>query len=450
MFRFRTYLSAVSSLILVTTFALPLDAALAATPRANGQPFQDLQDQIDGLSGRMDSLDEAVLAIRELAQRVADLEAYKLRAEAKIASLEMALDAEVTERASADQEILSQLGDVQIPQTLLALADYVTVVPGIANGLSGPHVMFEGVNVHIRSGSGSTSDGGSPIGLGNLIVGYNESREVLTGDYVESILGNRAGGTCLTAVHDPYDFTTDPFPNGTAICSGQLMTRRQGSHNVIVGDYHNYNSYGALIGGMLNATDEHAVGASLVGGMANLATHPLSSIVGGSSNVASAVTSSILGGNSNRTYSSWGGSPPNPGASPPPAVDPNAPWASDIAIVGGQFNQASGAEENVIVGGLSNSLVTTNNSVIVGGNSNYIATWSCEPNCDDVVLLGGFRVTAADWVQVQPLESMAEAIAARQGGGACSDLTKFLFDNLEHVPGIGSIFGWLKSGCDIW
>lgn len=447
MFRFRTYLTAVSSLILMTTFALPRDA-LAATPRANGQPFQDLQKQIDALSGRVDSLDEAVLAIRKLAQRVADLEAYKVRAEAKIASLEMALNTEAAERASADQDILSQLGDVQIPETLLALADHVTIVPGIVNGLRGPHVMFEGVNVHIRSGSGSTSDGGSPVGLGNLIIGYNEPREVLTKAYVESILG--VADTCLTPVHDPYDFTTDPFPNGTAICSGQLMTRRQGSHNLIVGDYHNYNSYGALIGGMLNATDEHAVGASLVGGMANLATHPLSSIVGGSSNVASAVTSSILGGNSNRIYSSWAGSPPNAGASPPPAVNPDAPWARDIAIVGGQFNQASGAEENVIVGGLSNSMVTTNNSVIVGGNSNYVAAWSCEPNCDDVVLLGGFRVTAADWVDVQPLGYAMEALSASHGGGHCSDATKFFFDNFSIIPGVGWFFSWLSNGCEVW
>ena len=37
----------------------------------------------------------------------------------------------------------------------------------------GKDVFFTGVNVHIVSGSGSTDDGGTLSGLGNLILGYN-------------------------------------------------------------------------------------------------------------------------------------------------------------------------------------------------------------------------------------------------------------------------------------
>ena len=37
----------------------------------------------------------------------------------------------------------------------LALGPYVTVEPAALAGLAGPHVLFEGANVHVRSGSGS-------------------------------------------------------------------------------------------------------------------------------------------------------------------------------------------------------------------------------------------------------------------------------------------------------
>jgi hypothetical protein len=59
------------------------------------------------------------------------------------------------------------------------LNGYLRVEPGEINGLHGPHAIFEGVNVHVRSGSGQTSDGGELVGLGNLVVGYNEAPEGL-------------------------------------------------------------------------------------------------------------------------------------------------------------------------------------------------------------------------------------------------------------------------------
>ena len=55
-----------------------------------------------------------------------------------------------------------------------SFAKYITVDPNPINGVNGPHLIFTGVNVHIRSGSGVTDDGGNPSGLGNLILGYNE------------------------------------------------------------------------------------------------------------------------------------------------------------------------------------------------------------------------------------------------------------------------------------
>ena len=57
---------------------------------------------------------------------------------------------------------------------VLALAPFVTVDPNPSIGVIGPNIIFCGANIHIRSGSGSTDDGGTPRGLGNLIIGYDE------------------------------------------------------------------------------------------------------------------------------------------------------------------------------------------------------------------------------------------------------------------------------------
>jgi hypothetical protein len=66
----------------------------------------------------------------------------------------------------------------------------------------GNDVIFEGCNVHIRSGAGYT---GAPVnGLGNLVVGYNEA-----------------------------------FPDDD----------RTGSHNLVVGAFHSYSSSGGLVAG---------------------------------------------------------------------------------------------------------------------------------------------------------------------------------------------------------
>lgn len=85
------------------------------------------------------------------------------------------------------EDTQAQLGDAIVDvEDLKEKLDYVTLVQGPLDGLSGPHLVFEGCNVHIRSGSGNSTDGSAdlfaqtaipdtaPLGLGNLIVGYNE------------------------------------------------------------------------------------------------------------------------------------------------------------------------------------------------------------------------------------------------------------------------------------
>ena len=66
------------------------------------------------------------------------------------------------------------------------ILQYVRVETEEMEGLTGPHWIIEGANVHVRSGSRRTSDGCSTsepdhpnceilTGLGNLIVGYNKA-----------------------------------------------------------------------------------------------------------------------------------------------------------------------------------------------------------------------------------------------------------------------------------
>jgi hypothetical protein len=125
---------------------------------------------------------------------------------------------------------------------LTELAKLVTVDPNPINGVKGPHVIFTGVNLHVRSGSGSTGDNGTPTGLGNLIVGYNEG----------------------------------PHPDPT---SG-----RTGSHNIVAGTLNAFTSSAGLVMGYQNWVQGEY--ATILGGRGNLALGRASAILGGPTNFA--------------------------------------------------------------------------------------------------------------------------------------------------------------------
>ncbi len=121
-------------------------------------------------------------------------------------------------------------------------------------------ITFSGVNVQIINGLGFTNsvnnqqitDGtGTFNGLGNLIVGYNEAR--YSGD-----------------------------------------NNRSGSHNIIVGKYHDYSSYGGLVAGNMNTISGPY--SSVTGGSTNTADNWCSSVTGGYNNTANNKWSSVTGG----------------------------------------------------------------------------------------------------------------------------------------------------------
>jgi len=146
--------------------------------------------------------------------------------------------------------------------TVAKLTRHIQVIESTAalNGLTGPHVIITGANVHIRSGSGVTHKGSTntdgawvdnPVGLGNLILGYNE-----------------------------------PGPDD--------VTARGGSHNLVIGRDHQYPNSGGLVAGRDNAVSGRS--ASVSGGWRNTASGYVASVSGGQRNTASGWTASISGG----------------------------------------------------------------------------------------------------------------------------------------------------------
>jgi hypothetical protein len=157
----------------------------------------------------------------------------------EVANLKTALDLAKAQLSSlaADLSILKKngTGGSSVDPVLIELAKYVKVDAKDINGLKGPHVIFHHANVHVESGYGTTFEAGGLTGLGNLIVGYNE----------EATVGSRVGS---------------------------------GSHNLVVGPFHTFNSRGGVVFGERNMIS--AQSASVLGGIRNQAGGDRSSILG--------------------------------------------------------------------------------------------------------------------------------------------------------------------------
>jgi hypothetical protein len=178
---------------------------------------------------------------------------------------------------------------------------HVTSVTG-AGGL--PEVRITGANLRLVNGLRATA---TANGLGNLLVGYNEPRQ---GENVQT-----------------------------------------GSHNVVVGQGHNFSSFGGLVVGRQNAIsgafavvsggfDNTASGASaaVCGGIFNRASGESAVVSGGFDNTASASATSVSGGIGNtasgESATVCGG-------------HGNTASGHTAAISGGEMNTASGFTSSV-------------------------------------------------------------------------------------------------------
>ncbi len=185
---------------------------------------------------------------------------------------------------------------------------------------AGKDVIVSGGDLQVHKGTGNS---GTPNTTGNLIVGFNAAR---------------ASGS-----------------------------DKSGSHNIIVGDNHNYTSTDGIVSGYQNSISG---GASIIAGRENIASGTYSAILGGKTdtisttglyagivsgegNMADQDYSSIIGGKLNTTLTNW------------------------TVVTGGYLNSA-GAAYSTISGGKGNSITSTSTGFgwygkISGGNDNILS-----------------------------------------------------------------------------
>ena len=163
-------------------------------------------------------------------------------------------------RSAQVETLTTALEDAQqtiqtLQQQVEQLTQFISVDGSDLNGMKGPHLIIEGANLHIRSGSGATDDDGNLLGLGNVVIGYNEPPLKL----------------------NPGD--------------------RDGSHNLIIGREHRYQNFGGLVAGFNNTIGGPE--ASVSGGAFNTASGEVASVSGGRRNEALDFGSSVCGGFNN-------------------------------------------------------------------------------------------------------------------------------------------------------
>lgn len=209
---------------------------------------QALKDKIEALRDKIKDLKRDRKHQGGSDGSLAALQAQVVELQSKLAALTNSSDSLLALLTEAQTQISALQGRVQvleangggggtIPANLTALSKYMTVDTNPVNGVTGPHVILTGVNVHIRSGSGFTDDnvngGGMLTGLGNLVVGYNEG----------------------------------------------APAQRGGSHNIVGGTLNLFPSFGGLVVGRQNIISGEY--ATVTGGYQNEASGALSSILGG-------------------------------------------------------------------------------------------------------------------------------------------------------------------------
>jgi len=236
--------------------------------------------------------------------------------------ISFSLIASIPQSASAEGGMAARVEQLEAQVAALEeLLQFVRVDAAQINGLAGPHWIFEGINVHVRSGTGSTHGPCSddPVcarrrGLGNLIVGYNEG-----------------------------------IPSRARL--------RRGTHNLVVGEDHQYRGSGGFVAGHQNALWGQS--ASVTGGERNLAIGENTSICGGKFNFAAGMNSSVGGGLENGAsgdFSSVSGGTGNVAS-------------GESSVVGGGFrNEASGRNASVSGGG--GNFASAPLSAISGGRNN--------------------------------------------------------------------------------
>jgi hypothetical protein len=194
---------------------------------------------------------------------------------ANFAALVNAINAQQATIAALQSQ-LSSMGNVAALNNVVQLVQ-VSHTDGDGHTNVYPTVQFHDVNVQIVNGMGSTS---TSNGLGNLIIGYNESFSGMP------------------------PFCSDGNYNADAnTCYGHgvwAADQRTGSHNVIVGYGNSYSQYGGLSVGLLNILNGKS--ASVLGRY-NTASGDFASVTGGNDGTASGYAATLCGGGGGQSAS---------------------------------------------------------------------------------------------------------------------------------------------------
>lgn len=161
--------------------------------------------------------------------------------------------------------------------------------------VDGDNLVLTNMNFQVVSGSGSTD--GTVTGTGNIFLGYNETNS--------------------------------------------SKEKHTGSHNLVIGRYHSYSSYGGVVAGEDNAIS--GISASVLGGALNLASASGAVVVAGEKNWAGGTSSVVLAGESNKAS------------------------ALACSVESGSGNLCSG-RSSTVSGGSSN-ICSGQGSVLAGGSS---------------------------------------------------------------------------------
>jgi uncharacterized protein YlxW (UPF0749 family) len=238
--------------------------------------------------GREDNENGIRAEIAALEAQVASLQSTVSALEGQVSALQKAntgLQNEINSLQTSNAKLQNEVNSLQTSNTtlqnqlanaknVLALDPFVCVDPNPEIGVIGPNITFTGANIHIVSGSGSTDDKGTPFGngtprgLGNLIIGYDE---------------------------DPKNYFDSSPAGNLPLSPGD----RGGSHNLVIGAANRFTqaAFGSLIVGTANTIKGY--GASVSGGFSNTASGPFASVSGGSFNTAFQYYTSVSGGDSN-------------------------------------------------------------------------------------------------------------------------------------------------------
>jgi hypothetical protein len=286
-----------------------------------------LKSEVAALQGKAAGAAAAAAEVSTLKSQVATLQSQAAAAAASPLSSEVsALKGQVATLKSETSELAETNGG--LTEEVLSLELTLSHVSYSATGLGGrPTLTISGANLQIVNGQGSTA---TTNGLGNLIMGYDES----------------AGG-------------------------------QSGSHDVVLGEGQTFSSYGGLIAGKGNTLSgpfgaafgesniASALGATVTGGNNNTASGQTSSVSAGGGNVAKGHSAAVTGGNNNTAE------------------------GLTSSISGGGANIAKG--QSAAVTGGSNNTAEALTSAILGGKHNTIAN---KAENEAFTILGGFENAA--------------------------------------------------------